>query len=226
VNQDRNVFGACMVALGHADGMVTGSTRNYATALDDVRRVIDPVRGERIMGVSVILAKGRMLFVADTAVSEFPNAEELAQISIEAAAAARLLGATPRVALLSHSTFGNPLMERSEKIRDAISILDRREDVDFEYEGEMNPDVALNPDARALYPFSRLTETANVLVMPALHSASIAANMLQMLGGATVIGPMLLGLSCPVQIAPLGATVSELVTFATLAAFQKCEREA
>jgi malate dehydrogenase (oxaloacetate-decarboxylating)(NADP+) len=225
VNLDRNVFGACMVALGHADGMVTGVTRNYATALEDARRVIDPVRGERVMGLSIILSRGRMLFVADTAVSEFPEPEELAQIACEAAAAARQFGVTPRVAFLAHSTFGNPMMDRSEKIREAVSIMDRREDVDFEYEGEMNPDAALNPDVRRLYPFVRLTDTANVLVMPALHSASISTNILAMLGGATVIGPILMGLSSPIQIMPLGATVSDIVTFATVAAFQASQRD-
>jgi malate dehydrogenase (oxaloacetate-decarboxylating)(NADP+) len=225
VNLDRNVFGACMVALGNADGMVTGVTRNYATALEDVRRVVDPVRGERVMGLSIILSRGRMLFVADTAVSEFPEPEELAQIAVEAANAARQFGVTPRVAFLAHSTFGNPMMDRSEKIREAVSIMDRREDVDFEYEGEMNPDAALNPDARRLYPFMRLTDTANVLVMPALHSASISTNILAMLGGATVIGPILMGLASPIQIMPLGATVSDIVTYATVAAFQATQRD-
>jgi malate dehydrogenase (oxaloacetate-decarboxylating)(NADP+) len=223
VNQDRNVFGACMIALGHADGMVTGVTRNYATALDDVLKAIDPGRSERVMGMSIVLMKGRTLFIADTAVCEFPNAEELAQITIQSAAMARLVGAVPRVALLSHSTFGNPKMERSEKIRDAVSILDRREDVDFEYEGEMNVDVALHPNMRDLYPFSRLSEAANVLVMPALHSASIATSLLTTAGGATVIGPVLTGLAAPIQIAPLSGTVSDIVTYATLAAFQAAQ---
>jgi malate dehydrogenase (oxaloacetate-decarboxylating)(NADP+) len=223
INQDRNVFAACMVALGHADGMVTGVTRNYATALGDVLKAIDPARGERAMGISIILARGRTLFIGDTAVCEFPNAEQLAQITVQAAATARLVGATPRVALVSHSTFGNPLMERSEKIRDAISILDRREDIDFEYEGEMNVDVALNPDMRELYPFSRLSEPANVLVMPAIHSASIATSLLSSAGGATIIGPALVGLSKPIQIAPLGGAVSDIVTYATLAAFIAAE---
>ena len=204
VNQDRNVFGACMVALGHADGMVTGVTRNYATVLEDVLRVIDPARGEQPMGMSIVLSRGRTLFVADTAVAEFPGAPELAQIVIQAAAMARQFGATPRVALVSASTFGNPKMERSEKIRDAVSILDRREDTEFEYEGEMSVDVALNPDMRELYPFSRLSEPANVLVMPAIHSASISTSLLATAGGATVIGPVLTGLSQPIQIAPLG----------------------
>jgi malate dehydrogenase (oxaloacetate-decarboxylating)(NADP+) len=223
VNQDRNVFGACMVALGQADGMVTGVTRNYATALNDVLKVIDPAPRERAMGMSVVLMKGRTLFISDTAVAEFPDPPELAQIVIQSAAMARQFGITPRVALISHSTFGNPKMERSEKIRAAVSILDRREDIDFEYEGEMNVDVALHPDMRELYPFSRLSEAANVLVMPALHSASIATSLLTTAGGATVIGPVLTGLSKPIQIAPLGGAVSDIVSYATLAAFQAAE---
>lgn len=224
VNLDRNVFGACMVACGQADGMVTGVTRNYATALDDILKAVDPGRGQRAMGMTIVLTRGRTLFISDTAVAEFPGPEELAQIVIQTAAMARQLGATPRVALIAHSTFGNPKMERSEKIREAVTILDRREDVDFEYEGEMNVDVALNPDMRELYPFSRLSEAANVLAMPALHSASIATSLLTTAGGATVIGPILTGLSCPIQIAPLGGAVSDIVTFATLAAFQAAER--
>ncbi|MFN3465674.1 MAG: phosphate acyltransferase, partial [Terricaulis sp.] len=223
VNLDRNVFGACMVAMGHADGMVTGVTRNYATALDDIVKVIDPAPRERVMGMSVVLMKGRTLFISDTAVAEFPDPPELAQIVLQSAAMARQFGVTPRVALISHSTFGNPKMERSEKIREAVTLLDRREDVEFEYEGEMNVDVALNPDMRELYPFSRLTDVANVLVMPALHSASIATSLLTTAGGATVIGPVLTGLSKPIQIAPLGGTVSDIVSYATLAAFQAAE---
>ena len=226
VNLDRNVFGACMVAMGHADGMVTGVTRNYATALDDVLKVVDTAPRERVMGMSVILMKGRTLFISDTAVAEFPDAAELAQIVLQSAAMARQCGVTPRVALISHSNFGNPKMERSEKIRDAVSILDRREEIDFEYEGEMNVDVALHPNMRELYPFSRLSEPANVLVMPALHSASIATSLLTTAGGATVIGPVLTGLSKPIQIAPLGGTVSDIVSYATLAAFQVAEAKA
>ncbi|MDZ4691158.1 NADP-dependent malic enzyme [Terricaulis sp.] len=223
VNLDRNVFAACMVALDHADGMVSGVTRNYATVLDDVLKAIDPARSERVMGMSILLMKGRTLFVADTAVAEFPDAPELAQITLQSAAMARQFGAVPRVALLSHSTFGNPKMERSEKIRDAVSLLDRREDIDFEYEGEMNVDVALHSNIRELYPFSRLSEAANVLVMPALHSSSIATSLLATAGGATVIGPILTGLAKPIQIAPLGGAVSDIVTYATLAAFQAAE---
>ena len=203
--------------------MVTGVTRNYATALEDVLKVIDSARGEKPMGMSIVLSKGRTLFISDTAASEFPDAVELAPITLQSAAMARQFGATPRVALLSHSNFGNPEMERSEKIRDAVSMLDRREDLNFEYEGEMNIDVALNPNMRELYPFSRLSEAANVLIMPALHSASISTTLLATAGGATVIGPVLTGLAKPIQIAPLGATVSDIVTFAALAAFQTGE---
>jgi malate dehydrogenase (oxaloacetate-decarboxylating)(NADP+) len=220
VNQDRNVFAACMVAIGDADGMVTGVTRNYATVLEDARRVIDPERGEKPMGMSIVLSRTRTLFVADTAVAEFPGAEELAQIVLQAAAMAKQFGVTPRVALVSASTFGNPKMERSDKIREAVSILDRREEIDFEYEGEMNVDVALNPHMRELYPFSRLSEPANVLVMPAIHSAAISTSLLATAGGATVIGPVLTGFSKAIQIAPLGGAVSDIVTFATLAAYQ------
>jgi malate dehydrogenase (oxaloacetate-decarboxylating)(NADP+) len=191
-----------------------------------VLKAIDPAPRERVIGMSIVLMKGRTLFISDTAVAEFPEPDELAQIVIQSAAMARQLGATPRVALLSHSTFGNPKMERSEKIRDAVSILDRREDIDFEYEGEMNVDVALNANMRELYPFSRLSEPANVLVMPALHSASIATSLLSSAGGATVIGPILTGLSRPIQIAPLGGAVSDIVTYATVAAFQAAEVKA
>ncbi|MBI3440134.1 MAG: NADP-dependent malic enzyme [Proteobacteria bacterium] len=223
VNQDRNVFGSCVVALGHADGMVTGVTRNYATALKDIRTVIDPTRGCRLIGVTIVLSRGRTLFISDTAVTEFPNAQELSEITLQAAKFTRQFGAHARVALLSHSNFGNPEMERSEKIREAIAILDRSGNANFEYEGEMNADVALNHNMRELYPFSRLTDAANVLVMPALHSASIATNLLATAGGATVIGPVLTGLSKPIQIAPIGSTVSDIVTFAALAAFQASE---
>jgi malate dehydrogenase (oxaloacetate-decarboxylating)(NADP+) len=219
VNQDRNIFGASMVLHGHADGMVTGVTRNYATALEDIERAIDPVHGGRLIGMSVVLSKGRTIFIADTNVTEMPGAEELAQIAIQAARAARKLGVTPRVAFLSYSTFGNPEGERMNKVRDAVRMLDLRDDIDFEYEGEMSPEVALNADVKRLYPFARLTDAANVLIMPAIHSASISTRLLATLGGATVVGPLLVGLSKPIQIAPLGATVSDIVTFATIAAY-------
>jgi malate dehydrogenase (oxaloacetate-decarboxylating)(NADP+) len=219
VNQDRNVFGACMVALGHADGLVTGVTRSYDAALKEVRLVIDPARGAKVLGMSVVLAKGRTIFIADTNITELPEPDDLAQIAVGAARAARRFGVEPKVAFLSYSTFGNPEGERMEKVRDAVSILDRRDDIDFVYEGEMAADVALNPDSHRLYPFSRLKEAANVLIMPAFHSASISTKLLATLGGATVIGPLLIGLEHSIQIAPLGATVADIVTMATMAAY-------
>ncbi|WP_421861331.1 NADP-dependent malic enzyme [Oceanicaulis sp.] len=217
VNNDRNVFAACMLALGDAHGMVTGVTRNYAQALGDVQLVIDTAENERVMGMSLVLSRGRTLFIADTNVTEFPSPEALADIAVETAAAAKRFGVTPRVAFLSYSTFGNPSGDRADAIQKAVSYLDAR-GVDFEYEGEMNADVALDPDHRRLYPFSRLTGPANVLVMPAIHSASIATKLMRAAGGATVLGPMLVGLEKPVQIARLGASVNDILTLAALAA--------
>ncbi|MEO0815951.1 MAG: NADP-dependent malic enzyme [Pseudomonadota bacterium] len=219
VNQDRNVFGACMLALGDADGMVTGVTRNYQVALEDARLVLDPVANQPVIGMSLVISRGMTVFIADTSVVELPDGDDLAAIAREAARSVRALGFTPRVALLSYSTFGNPMGERIEKVREAVSILDADETVDFEYEGDIAADVALNPNHRLTYPFSRLTGPANVLVMPAIHSASISTKLMNAMGGATVIGPMLLGLEKSVQIANLGATVSDIVTLATIAAY-------
>jgi len=218
VNTDRNHFAACMVALGDADSMITGATRNFSVALEDVRRVIDPKPGHRVIGLSIVITRGRTVLVADTAVTEMPDAAELAEIAIEAAGVARRLGYEPRLAMLAFSTFGHPKGERSERVMEAVRILDHKR-VDFEYDGEMAADVALNPELAAAYPFLRLTGPANVLVMPAFHSASISTKMLQELGGATVIGPLLVGLDRPVQIAPLGAKDTQLVNMAALAAY-------
>jgi len=218
INTDRNHFAACMVALGDADAMVTGTTRNYSTALEDVRRCIDPQRGHRVIGVSLALTRGRTVLVADTAVHDMPTAEELADIAEEAAGLARRLGYEPRVALLAYSTFGHPTGERSERLREAVKILDKRQ-VDFEYDGEMGADVALNAHRMEQYPFCRLSGTANVLVMPAIHSASISTKMLQELGGSTVIGPLLVGLEKSVQIAQIGAKDTDIVNMAVIAAY-------
>jgi malate dehydrogenase (oxaloacetate-decarboxylating)(NADP+) len=220
INQDRNSFAASMVALGYADGMVTGVTRNFDQVLEEVLRVIDPAPGGRIIGMSIVLAKGHTLFIADTNITEMPEAEELVDIAIEAARAVRALGFTPRVAFMSYSTFGNPMGSRSEKVREAVAMLDEM-DVDFEYEGEMPPELALETENRANYPFMRLTGPANVLVMPAIHSASISTKLVQALGGATVIGPVLLGLSKSVQICPLSASVSKILNLATMAAYER-----
>ncbi|MCR5878010.1 NADP-dependent malic enzyme [Phenylobacterium sp. J367] len=221
INQDRNSFAASMVAMGHADGMVTGVTRNFDQVLEEVLRVIDPAEGGRIMGMSVVLTKGRTLFIADTNVTEMPEAEDLVEIAVEAANAVRTLGYTPRVAFMSYSTFGNPMGERSEKVREAVAMLDEYDGVDFEYEGEMPPEIALEPARRGNYPFMRLSGPANVLIMPAIHSAAISTQLLKSLGGATVIGPILLGMSKSVQIAPLSASVSRILHMATMAAYDQ-----
>ncbi len=218
INQDRNSFAAAMVAQGDADAMVTGVTRNFSIALEEVRRVVDHKPGHRVMGLSLVLAKGRTVLVADTAIAENPNAQDLADIAKEAAGVARRLGTEPRVALLAFSTFGHPESERSLHVQEAVRILDSQR-VDFEYDGEMSADVALNREAMMAYPFCRLTDTANVLIMPAFHSASISTKMLLELGGATVIGPMIVGLDRPIQIVPLGAKDSDIVNMAALAAF-------
>jgi malate dehydrogenase (oxaloacetate-decarboxylating)(NADP+) len=218
INQDRNYFAAAMCARGQADCMVTGVTRNFNMVLKEVRRVLDVK--ERMIGLSIVLAKGRTLFVADTSIHELPGAEDLADIAVQAAATVRRLGRNPRVAFLSYSTFGNPPGDRGEMIREAIRLLDQR-GVDFEYEGEMPADMALDPEARAAYPFMRLSKDANVLVMPGIHSASISTRLVQALGGATVIGPLLVGLEKSVQIVNLGASVSEIITAATFAAYEE-----
>ncbi|HML14304.1 MAG TPA: NADP-dependent malic enzyme [Xanthobacteraceae bacterium] len=218
INQDRNHFAASMVALGDADAMVTGVTRNFSLALSDIRHCIDDKPGHRVIGVSLVLARGRIVLVADTAVTEMPEADELADIAVEAAGVARKLGYEPRLALLAFSTFGHPPGERSARVQEAVRILDHRR-VDFEYDGEMAADVALNRSLASAYPFCRLTSPANVLVMPAFHSAAISTKMLQELGGATVIGPLLVGLDMPVQIVQLNATDSDLVNMAALAAY-------
>ncbi len=219
VNNDRNVFGACMVANGDADGLVTGVTRTAHQARGEIMWAIDGRRKQRPIGVSMLISKNRTLFIADTSVTEMPEAEELAQIAIQAAGCAKRLGFTPRVAFVAYSTFGRPMGERSAKCREAVAILDRRDDIDFEYEGEMSVDVALDEDARKLYPFSRLSGPANVLIMPAIHSAIISTKLVEALSEATVLGPMLVGLTKSVQICSLNAPVSEIVTAATLAAY-------
>ena len=218
INQDRNYFAAAMVAQGDADAMVTGVTRNFSIALEEVRRVIDDKPGHRVIGVSLVLARGRPVVVADTAITEMPTAEDLAQIAIEAAGVARRLGYEPRVAMLAFSNFGHPPGERTLRVQEAVQILDAQR-VDFEYDGEMGADVALNKELMAAYPFCRLTDTANVLVMPAFHSAAISTRMLQELGGATVIGPLIVGLEKPVQIVSLGARDTDIVNMAALASF-------
>ena len=218
VNTDRNHFAACMVALGDADALVTGVTRSYSSVLEDLRHCIDPKPGHRIIGVSIAICRGRTVIVADTAVHDMPTAEEIADIAEEAAGVAGRLGFEPRVGLLAYSTFGNPSGDRAEKVRDAARILETRK-VDFEFDGEMGADVALNPQVMAAYPFCRLSGPANVLVMPARHSAAISTDMLQELGGSTVLGPLLVGFDRPVQILSISARDSEIANMAALAAY-------
>ena len=217
VTNDRNVYAASMLAAGDADAMVTGVTRAYQAALNDVRLVLDSPQGELPIGVVMIFSRGRVVFVADTSVHEIPTSEQLADIAVQTARVVRHFGYTPRVALLASSTFGFPRSERSERIVEAVHILDHRK-VDFEYDGEMGVDVALDKDRLGLYPFARLTDTANVLIMPAIHSASISTRLLSQMGGASVMGPLLIGLEKPVQIAPLGAKMSEIYNAAIVAA--------
>ncbi len=217
VNQDRNIFGALLVALGEADVMITGVTRTYSQTLRQIRRVLDPVEGKLPFGIHVLVGQSHTVFMADTTVNERPTASQLADIAEETAAVARRMGHEPRVAFLSYSTFGNPPGNWLKNLREAVAILDER-GVSFEYEGEMAPDVALNPSVQKNYPFMRLSGPANVLIMPGLQSANLSAKLLRELGGDSVIGPMLVGMQKPVQIATMSATASELVTLAVLAA--------
>ena len=219
VNQDRNVFAACMVATGDADALVTGLTRSFGDAIEDIRRVIDERPNELLMALTMVIVRGRTVFIADTNVHELPTPEQLADIACQAAAKARAFGHEPRVALLSFSNFGNPMREKAQRIRTAVDVLDGRS-VDFEYDGEMSADVALDPEMRKLYPFCRLTGPANVLVMPALHSANISYKLLQRFAGGSVIGPIIMGLEKPAQIVQMGATVSDLVNAAAIAAHE------
>ncbi len=221
VNHERNIFGAMLVELGEADLMLTGVTRNFATSFRQVRRVIDPLPGHRPFGLHVVIGKSDTIFIADTTVNERPDAVQLADIAEQTAAVARRLGQVPRVAFLSYSNFGNPPGEIVGNLRQAVKLLDERQ-VGFEYEGEMSADVALNPQMRTQYPFSRLSGPANVLIMPGLHAANIAAKLLKELAGARVIGPLLVNMNRPVQIAPMTATASDLVTMAVLASTEVC----
>jgi malate dehydrogenase (oxaloacetate-decarboxylating)(NADP+) len=225
VNQDRNVFAACMIATGDADAMVTGLTRAASVCLDDIGHAIEQAPGEISFGLTLMVGdRGTTIFIADTLIHERPNPEQLAAIACGAAAAARRLGHEPRVALLSHSTFGNPMHPTGDAMRRAVALLDARK-VDFEYDGEMSPDVALDMSVRALYPFCRLTGPANILVMPGLHSAHITSRLAPRLGGGGAIGPLIIGLTHAAQLVPMGASVSQIVDIATLAAHQTVSRQ-
>ncbi|GLT01567.1 NADP-dependent malic enzyme [Sphingobium jiangsuense] len=217
VNRDRNIFASLLMQMGEADAMITGITRTFPETMRQVRRVVDPVQGQTNFAVHVLVGQTHTVFMADTMVNERPSAEELANIAEGTAAVARRMGHQPRVAFLSYSTFGNPTGNWLENLRSAVSILDQR-GVDFEYEGEMAPDVALNPAVMKKYPFSRLSGPANCLIMPGMQSANLSAKLLRELGGDSVIGPILVGMEKPVQVAPMASTASDLMTLAVLAA--------
>lgn len=216
VHQDRNIFGACMVHFGHADALVTGLTRNHANALDDVLKVINPQEGQCYFGLSIAVLNGRAVILSDTSVHAAPTPEILAKIAKQSAQQVKFLGSQPRVAFLSFSNFGNPDSIHTNKIREAVHLLDE-ENVDFEYDGDMSVDVALNMSSRKSYPFCRLSGPANILIMPDLHCASISAQLLQ--GQGSVIGPILIGLMKSVQIVPMNTSATEMTKIAAIAAY-------
>ncbi|NDF11214.1 MAG: NADP-dependent malic enzyme [Proteobacteria bacterium] len=223
VKNDRNIFASCMLACGDGDTMVTGLTRGYYDTLEDVKKVIPTEKDRILYGLSLIVAKDRNVFIADTAVNALPNAEELGKIAVECAQKARQFGHEPRVALLSFSNFGRPIHERTERVRQAVEIMDSMK-LDFEYDGDMSPDVALNPELLKLYPFCRLSKPANVLVMPNLHAANISSKLLDELESGMLIGPVLSGFEKPVQIATMGSTVAEILNLAAFGALEAIEQ--
>ena len=218
VRNDRVIWGSCMVSCGDADAMVTGNTRRYAQSLEKINKVIDPRPGEILFGLNMIVNKGKTVFIGDTSVHEYPSSEQLAEIAISAARVVRLFGFDPKVAFLSHSTFGQPITNRTRHIRDAVEILKNKK-VDFKFDGDMQPDVALNEEYAELYPFSEIVGNANILIMPGQHSATISYKIMKALGDAKVIGPLLIGLGQPIEIAPLRSSTSEILNLASVAAY-------
>tara|TARA_Y100001970_G_scaffold186482_1_gene226831 strand:- start:721 stop:3009 length:2289 start_codon:yes stop_codon:yes gene_type:complete len=218
VRNDRVIWTSCMVSCGDADGAVTGNTRKYATSLEKVNKVIDARPGEIMFGLNMIVNKGKTVFIGDTSVHEYPNANQLAEIAISAARVVRLFGFDPKVAFVSHSTFGQPVTSRTKHIRDAVEILQDKK-VDFQFDGDMQPDVALNEKYKELYSFSGIVGNANILIMPGQHSAAISYKMMKELGGAKVIGPLLIGLGQPIEIAPLRSSTSDILNLASVAAY-------
>ena len=218
VRNDRVVWGACMVSCGDVDAMVTGDTRRYTSTLDKVKRVVDPRSGEVIFGLIIMVNRGRTVFIADITVHEIPTAEQLSQIAISSARVARLFGFNPKVAFLSHSTFGTPKTSSTKNLRDAVEILKEKK-VDFKFDGEMQPDVALNEEYKELYPFSEIVGNANILIMPGRHSAAISYKLMKSLSAVKVVGPLLVGLGEPIEIAPLRSSTSDIINLASVAAY-------
>ena len=218
IRNDRVIWSSCMVSCGDADAMLTGNTRRYASSLDKIKKVIEPRPGEIMFGLNMIVKKGKTVFIGDTSVHEDPNAEQLSEIAISSARVVRLFGFNPKVAFLSHSTFGQPITSRTKHIRDAVEILKDKK-VDFQFDGDMQPDVALNGEYKELYPFSGIVGNANILIMPGQHSAQISYKMMKSLGEAKVIGPLLIGLGQAVEIAPLRSSTSDILNLASVAAY-------
>ena len=218
VRNDRVIWSSCMVACGDADGAVTGNTRRYGASLSKVKKVIDARPGEIMFGLNMIVNKGKTVFIGDTSVHEYPSSEELAEIAISSARVVRLFGFDPKVAFVSHSTFGQPLTSRTKHIKDAVNIL-KEKNVDFKFDGDMQPDVALNDEYKELYPFSEIVGNANILIMPGQHSAAISYKMMKTLSGAKVIGPLLIGLAQPIEICPLRSSTSDILNLASVAAY-------
>jgi len=218
VRNDRVIWGACMVSNGDADAMVTGNTRRYAQSFEKIKKVIDSRPGEIMFGLNMVVNKGKTVFIGDTTVNEYPSSLQLAEIAISSARVVRLFGFDPKVAFLSHSTFGQPITSRTKHIRDAVEILKNKK-VDFKFDGDMQPDVALNEEYAELYPFSEIVGNANILIMPGQHSAAISYKIMKSLGGAKVIGPLLVGLGQPIEIAPLRSSISDILNLASVAAY-------
>ena len=218
VRNDRIAWGSSMIACKDADAMVTGNIRHYAASIEKLKKVVDPRPGEEIFGMTMINSKGKTILVADTNVQDFPSAQRLVNVSKSCVRVARLFGFDPKVAFLSHSTFGNPVSKNTKHVRDAIELL-KKEKVDFDFDGEMQPDVALNPIYQETYPFSKIVGRANILIMPALHSAAISTKLMKVYGGAKLIGPLLIGLGLPIEVAPLRSSTSDILNLASVAAY-------
>ena len=218
VRNDRVVWATSMVSCGDADGAVTGNTRRFGASLEKIKQVVDVRNGEILFGLNMVVHKGKTIFVADTSVHEYPTSEEMVKIAISTARVVRLFGFEPKVAFVSHSTFGQPLTSRTKHIRKAVDILKEKK-VDFEFDGDMQPDVALNSEYIELYPFSKIVGKANILIMPGQHSAAISYKMMKTLGNTKVIGPLLIGLGLPIEIAPLRSSTSEIINLASIAAY-------
>ncbi len=218
VRNDRVIWASCMVACGDADGAVTGNTRRFGASLEKIKQVVDARPGEIMFGLNLVVYKGKTIFVGDTSVHEYPNSEQLSEIAISAARVVRLFGFDPKVAFVSHSTFGQPLTSRTKHIKKAVEILKEKK-VNFEFDGDMQPDVALDQEYKNLYPFSKIVGNANILIMPGQHSAAISYKMMKTLGDTKVIGPLLIGLGLPIEIAPLRSSTSEIINLASIAAY-------